>query len=77
MVLKFFKKTNGQRNNQQSSLQGEKLEINLQLVFLTQMSLQIHLTSLHLFQNLSILPNYKGFCNQPLHHLANFIYLQK
>jgi hypothetical protein len=49
MVLKIFKNINGQRNNQQSSLQGEKLEINLQLIFLTQMSLQIHLTSLHLF----------------------------
>jgi hypothetical protein len=56
IILKFKKKCNGQRNNQQSSLQG-KLEINPHLILFTQLSFQIHLTPLNLFQNLSILPN--------------------
>jgi hypothetical protein len=57
IVLTFFQKNNGQKNNQQSSLQGEKLEINPNLILLAQMSFQIHLTPLNLFHNLSILAN--------------------
>ncbi len=58
IVLNFFQKINGQSNNQQCSLQGEKIEINPHLILLAQMSFQIHLSlPLYLFQNLSILPN--------------------
>ncbi len=70
IILKIFNKCNGQRNNPQNSLKG-KLEINPHLILFIQMNFQIHLTPpLNLFQILSILPIKKGFCNQPLHHLA-------
>jgi hypothetical protein len=37
------------------------------------MAFQIHLIfPLNLFQNLSILPNQKKLCNQPLCHWINF-----
>jgi hypothetical protein len=43
IVLKNFQKFNGQKNNQQSSLKGEKVEINPHLILLVQMTFQIHL----------------------------------
>ncbi len=73
IVLKIFKKFTGQKNNQQSSLEGEKVEINPHIILLVQMAFQIHLIfPLNLFQNLSILPNQKKLCNQPLCHWINF-----
>jgi len=38
----FFLKINGERNNQQISLEKEKLEMNPHLILLAQMNFQIH-----------------------------------